>query len=398
MPGGPAGNPGRGLRAPALWVWKNLLSPWYNAVLTAVALAVLGAVVPRVWRWAVDAEWSVIPANLTLLLAGTYPREEIWRLWAAVASLAGLAGLSGGTYRGSARKWMTAAFLCAAAAALVPAAAPSRMWLLTLGGLLAGGFSLGRRVAAAFGPAWRRILGAMWMASAAWVYVLLHGIAGSAVFPPVPTSSWGGLTMTLVLTAVGIIASFPLGVLLALGRRSALPAIRWACTAYIETVRGVPLISILFMAQVLLPIFLPDYRLEHVVRAMIGITLFSAAYMAENVRGGLQGVPKGQVEAAQALGLSNARILWLIVLPQALRAVLPSVVGQFISLLKDTSLVAIVGLLELLGIARSILANPAWLGLQAEVYLFVALIYFIFSFSMSSASRRLERALGLGER
>src|SRR5690606_19361660 len=160
-------------------------------------------------------------------------------------------------------------------------------------------------------------------------------------------------------------------------------------------VRGTPLVTILFMAHLMVPIFLPELRIDKVVRAMIGLTIFTSAYMAENVRGGLQGVPKGQYEAAMALGMSGPLTMLLVILPQALRAVIPSIVGQFISLFKDTSLVAIIGLLDLLGIARSVIANPRWLGLQAEVFLFAGLIYWLFSFTLSQSSRRIERALGL---
>ena len=214
--------------------------------------------------------------------------------------------------------------------------------------------------------------------------------------PTVFTSNWGGLLLTLILAAVGIVVSFPLGVLLALGRRSNLPAIKWFSTAYIETVRGVPLVTILFMAQIMVPIFLPDFRIDKILRAMLGITLFSAAYMAENVRGGLQAVPKGQHEAAHAIGLNYPLTMLLIILPQALRSVIPAIVGQFISLFKDTSLVTVIGLLDLLGIAKTVIANPDWLGLQAEVYLFAAAIYFVFSYSMSYISQKIEDALGIG--
>ena len=153
--------------------------------------------------------------------------------------------------------------------------------------------------------------------------------------------------------------------------------------------------TILFMSQIMLPIFLPEFRLDKILRAAIGLTLFSTAYMAENVRGGLQGVPRGQYEAAEAIGLSYSLSMLFVILPQALRSVIPAIVGHFISLFKDTSLVAIIGLLDLLGIARSIIANPDWLGLQAEVYLFAAFIYFTFSYSMSHISRRIELALGI---
>jgi general L-amino acid transport system permease protein len=219
------------------------------------------------------------------------------------------------------------------------------------------------------------------------------------VFPVVRSNLWGGLLLTFLLTVVGIVFSFPLGVALALGRRSELPVIRTICVVYIEFVRGVPLITILFMAQFMVPLFLPGgSTVDRVLRAMIGITLFSAAYLAENVRGGLQSIPNGQYEAAYALGLSGFQTMVRIILPQALRAVIPILVGQFISLFKDTSLVAIVGLFDLLGIADAVLAQPRYIGRQAEVYLFISVIYFIFSYNMSYVSQRLEKSLGVGER
>ncbi len=195
-------------------------------------------------------------------------------------------------------------------------------------------------------------------------------------------------------------ASFPLGVLLALGRRSNLPVLKGLCVLFIELVRGVPLVSLLFMAQVIVPLFLPeDLRLDRVMRALFAITLFSAAYMAENVRGGLQSVPQGQVEAARALGLGGPHTMLFIVLPQALRAIIPAIVGQFISLFKDTSVVVTVGLLDVLGIGKSIvLGNVEWVGSQSEVYIFIALLFWVFTYSMSYASRKLETALGVGER
>jgi general L-amino acid transport system permease protein len=244
----------------------------------------------------------------------------------------------------------------------------------------------------------RRPLVVAWLASIPLTFVLISGI-GTGPLPSVGSNVWGGLLLTVLLATVGILLSFPLGVLLALGRRSALPAIRWVSTAYIELIRGVPLVTILFMADVMLPFFLPgEVRIDRVARAMGGITLFSAAYVAENVRGGLQAIPSGQIEAAQALGLRGWQTNRHIVLPQALRAVIPANVGLFISLLKDTTLVAIIGLSELLGIGQSVLAQPASLGAHLEVFAFIGLIFFVICFAMSQASYRLEAALGVGRR
>jgi general L-amino acid transport system permease protein len=213
------------------------------------------------------------------------------------------------------------------------------------------------------------------------------------------TNLWGGLLLTFLLTVVAILFSFPIGVLLALGRRSELPIIRWFSVGYIELVRGVPLITILFMAQLMLPLFLPDgVTIDRVLRAMVGITLFSAAYLAENVRGGLQAIPKGQYEAAEALGLNGAQTMIFIILPQALRLIIPILVGQFIAVFKDTSLVAIVGLFDLVGIGRTVLAQPEFIGLQREVYAFISLLYWVLSYGMSYLSQRLEASLGVGKR
>ncbi|MGH2418456.1 MAG: amino acid ABC transporter permease, partial [Candidatus Limnocylindria bacterium] len=244
----------------------------------------------------------------------------------------------------------------------------------------------------------RRVLIVAWLLSIPVTILLLRGVEGTPL-PAVGTNEWGGLLLTVLLAVVGIVLSFPLGVVLALGRRSALPAIRVVSTGYIELIRGVPLVTILFMADVMLPFFLPgEVRIDRVTRAMGGITLFSAAYVAENVRGGLQAIPSGQLEAAQALGLRSWQTNRFIVLPQALRAVIPANVGLFISLLKDTTLVAIIGLAELLGIGQAILAQPDSLGAHLEVFFFIGVIFFVLCYAMSQASYRLERELGVGTR
>jgi len=210
----------------------------------------------------------------------------------------------------------------------------------------------------------------------------------------VRTNNWGGLLLTLFLAISGISLCFPAGVLLALGRRSKLPLIRTFSVTYIELVRGVPLIAILFMGQVLIPLFLPEgMRPDSVVRAIVGLTIFSSAYLAENVRAGLQAVPQGQAEAAQSLGLNKPLTTSLIVLPQALKTAIPAIVGQFISLFQDTTLLGIVGLSELLGITQDLLASPKYLGTYAPAFVFIAAIYWVFCYGMSFGSRRIEEAL-----
>lgn len=417
---------------PLRWMRENLFNTWYNALITLGVAWLLWVILSGLVQWAVvyavwtggpeacqaakeaslaegrplGACWTVIPANLRLLLIGTYPGEQVkaawgdqvWRVWASLYLVLGLLGLSAGLWRGVVRE---AAAVLGGAFFLFTLlfGGETRAWLA--GALAVGtlGFSIG--VGAVRRKRTRILTRGLWVAwvlSFPLVIVLLGGL-GTPWLPSVPTTQWGGLMLTVLLAVVGIAASFPLGVLLALGRRSRLPLIRAFSIAYIEVIRGVPLVTILFMASVMLPIILPsDWRLDKVVRAMLGITLFSAAYMAENVRGGLQAIPRGQYEAAMALGLSGLHTTVLIILPQALRLVIPAIVGQFISLFKDTSLVTIVGLLELLGIARSVLSNPDWLGLAREVLLFVAITYWIFTYSMAYASRRLERTLGVGQR
>lgn len=238
---------------------------------------------------------------------------------------------------------------------------------------------------------------ATWMliATPILMFVFVYGLG--SLLPLSDTARWGGLLLTLMLAVVGIIASFPVGVLLALGRRSNLPVISIFCTLYIEFVRGVPLITVLFMAQLLLPLINPALAsTPGAFRAMVALVLFSAAYLAENTRGGLQSIPPGQEEAAKALGLAPWQVTLYITLPQALRAVIPAMVGSFISLFKDTSLVAIVGLLDLVGMSKNVISQTEFLQRQREVLLFIVIIYFVFSYAMSTLSRRIE-ATGAGQ-
>jgi general L-amino acid transport system permease protein len=238
-----------------------------------------------------------------------------------------------------------------------------------------------------------------WLVVALLTVPLLGGLALAGILPGVGSNVWGGLLLTMLLAVTSILLSFPFGVALAIGRRSRLPVVRILSTAFIEIVRAVPLVTIIFMAALLFPLFLPQgVRIDNVARAIGALTVFSAAYVAENVRGGLQAIPAGQIEAAQAIGLRSWQTNLYIVLPQALRMTIPANVGLFISLLKDTTLVVIVSLLELLGIGRAVLAQPEWLGTDFEVYTFVALVFFVLCYALSQASYRLERELGVGER
>ena len=379
------------------WLKKNLFDGWLNSILTFVTAALIYVVFRPLLTWAfTSAEWEVIPRNLSLFMKGQYPADQLWRIWLCLYILGAVVGLSWGVWVRRFQPVSVVVFLIPVVLIVLPFSTETRIHLAIIEVAALAGLALGR-----FQPqVVRRALITLWLLYFPVVILIIRGVTGDGGFlPSVPTNLWGGLLLSLLLAVVGIVFSFPIGVLMALGRQSKLPAIRTLSVLYIELIRGVPLITILFMAQVMVPLFLPaDIKVDRVLRAMVGITLFAAAYLAENVRGGLQSIPKGQYEAAYALGLNGFQTTVFIILPQALRAVIPVLVGQFIGLFKDTSLVSIVGLLDLLGIAQTVLSNPNFIGKQQEVYAFVAAVYWIFSYAMSYASRRLEVALGVGER
>ncbi|MGH8910215.1 MAG: amino acid ABC transporter permease [Egibacteraceae bacterium] len=400
----PAAEPARRERVqPGEWARRNLFSSPLNASLTVVMAAALG------WALAGTAsflfatgEWEIVRVNLTSFMVGLdFPRDEFWRVWIALVLVSAVSGVSAGvserrrgkatalTERGH-RLWpflLLVAVLLSFTTTLLPAA-------LAVASLAAacGGLAVGRRLPERA----RRLAPLFWAFGVIGVFVALVGFQG------VGWQRWGGLLLTLFLALGGIVLCFPLGVLLALGRRSSLPVVRTVCVGYIELIRGVPLITVLFMASLMLGFFFPPGAIDPalVTRALVAFALFSAAYVAEIVRGGLQGVGKGQVEAAQALGLSPVRTTLLIVLPQGLRNVIPALVGQFISLFKDTSLVAVLGSFDLLRIAQEVVTQPAFLGrgLQTETLLFAAFVYWVCCFTMSKSSQRLERRLGVGQR
>jgi general L-amino acid transport system permease protein len=239
---------------------------------------------------------------------------------------------------------------------------------------------------------WTRWLLAAWIAvPAVAVAIMRGGIAGLA---EVPSDSWGGLPLTFLLSTVGFAVAFPFGVLLALGRRSTLPAIRALSVAYIELIRGVPLVTVLFMAAVMFPLFVPQgFAIDKLLRAQIAFVMVIAAYLAEVVRAGLQAIPKGQRDAAASLGMGFWPATILVVLPQALRVTIPALVNTFIGFFKDTSLVAVIGLFDLLGAGKAAIVDPHWVGFGVEVYLFVAAVYFTFCYAVSRYSRHLEHIL-----
>lgn len=380
------------------WLRKNLFGSWSDALLTIIASFIIYWAAKGLLTWVFTvAEWEVVSANLRLLLIGQYPIEQVGQLWIALGFIMFLAGNSLAIW--ARKSYFATIFLLGfpALLALLPFGAEARTYLIALTASGVIGWGIGRTKPEVL----KRSVVAGWIISLPVFILLTRGFSSSEVgfMPIVGTNLWGGLLLTFLLTAVGIIFSFPLGVSLALGRRSELPVIRLASVTYIELVRGVPLITILFMAQLMLPLFLPTrWTVDRVIRAMVGITLFSAAYLAENVRGGLQAIPRGQYEAAHALGLNGAKTMVFIILPQALRLIIPILVGQFIAVFKDTSLVAIVGLLDLVGIGKTVLAQPEFLGLQREVYAFISLLYWVLSYGMSYLSQRLEENLGVGKR
>lgn len=390
------------------WIRKNLFNNWFNSILTIVSLALIYLVISGLIRWIfTQADWTPVLQFPFLYLVGQYPREQLWRIGVLLVMYSLMLGMSWRMWSNIMRVltityavffiflalWL---FLPYISNAPVP---KFDLWmpfaLLANLGIVALGYYLGglKRITT-------RMLLIAWVFSLIICLLLLYGTPFIGVLSIIPTNLWGGLLVTLLLAIGAIILSFPLGVLLALGRRSSLPIIRIICTIFIETIRGVPLISILFLFSIIVPLFLPPgIRIDRLMRALIGMMIFSSAYAAENVRGGLAAIPYGQTEAAKALGHSNFQITALIVLPQALRLVIPPIVGQFISLFKDTTLAYGVGVLELLAIGRSIInSDPDFIVLQMEVYGFIAVVFWILSYMMSHASRRLEASLGVGKR
>ena len=343
------------------WLRANLFSSWVNSLLTIVGLYLAWSIFAPLIQWGIlnadlagtsreactsgGACWVFVKVRLDQFMFGFYPSEETWR-----AMVAGL-------------------ILALTIAWLVIPKLPAKKWV--------GVFALVGFPIIAF-------------------YLLSGGVFG---LPVVETRLWGGLMLTLVLSLVGMVAALPIGIVLALGRRSQMPIVRALCTAFIELWRGVPLITVLFMSSVMLPLFLPEgMNFDKLLRALIGIIMFQSAYMAEVVRGGLQPIPKGQYEAADAMGLTYWQSMRLIVLPQALKLVIPGIVNTFIALFKDTTLVMIIGLLDLLGMIQNAFSDPKWLGYAIEGYVFAALVFWVFCFGMSRYSQALERKLHTGHK
>jgi len=380
------------------WIRENLFSSVLNSILTIVLLPVVLFLIYQVFIWVIlGANWKAVTQFPMLFAVGQYPRDQLWRVGFILSGLIFILGVSWGRWGGLLRSISLVAGGFLLVIAVLPVQHPSltlNMRIYLGSNLLIAliGYLIGNKTS---------IKG--YLIIIAWILipivgvVLLAGFKSSSMIPAVQTTLWGGLLVTFLLAAGGIVLSFPLGVALAFGRRSSLPVVSAFSTVFIEVIRGVPLVTILFMFSIILSLFLPvESRIDRLVRALMAVTFFSAAYSAENVRGGLQSVPQGQIEAAKALGMGNFKTTIFIVLPQALRAVLPAIVGQFISLFKDTTLVVIIGINDFLGIGRSIInSDPEFVQLRTEVYIFMALVYWIFSYLMSLGSRRIESALGV---
>ncbi len=387
---------------PILWIRKNLFNTWYNSILTILLLIISYFAVTGIFKFIfINADWRPVVNFPILYLVGQFPRDQLWRVALSAAIVSLMFGVSWGVWGKLIRPFALSLGAFFGILALLPVdseilSVANRAILFLNLLLVFGGFAL-RRIEAIRGS---HIAMAWIIAAALIALAILPGFRGSSLLPAIPTTLWGGLLVTLLLAAGGITLSIPIAIFLALGRRSTLPVVKGFCVVFIETIRGVPLITILFMFSVMIQLFLPEEsRIDRLVRALIGMTIFSAAYTAENIRGGLQAVALGQIEAAKAVGMKNWQITALIVLPQAIRAVIPAIVGQFIALFKDTTLVLILGINELLGIGRAVInSDPEFIQLQAEVYIFIAMLYWILSSIMSYSSRQLEAALGVGER
>ena len=380
------------------WVRHNLFRSRRGTLLTFVALAIVGVLLAGViWFVFVEANWLVVTNNRWLLFAGGFPREEAWRLWFGMAFVFSLIGLTYGTWSSLARK--DHLFIGVVGAFVVflmahgGAALWSSLWFLVAIGMLYAGYFATVWMPREPGPRrtlQQRIVGGLLLAALPIALTVLLGFGGASA------RQLDGFVLNLVLAPVGIAGGLVIAIPLAIGRASSLRAISWTCTAYIEVVRGAPLLGWLFVALFILDDLFPG---DLIIRAMVVMAVFTGAYMAESIRGALQALPRGQYEAAHAVGLTRLQALRLIILPQALRISIPPIVGQAIAIWKDTTLVTVIlPLRELKGNADSSIAQFEFTPYRIEAYVFVALVFWTVAFMMSRISQRVERTLGVGER
>jgi general L-amino acid transport system permease protein len=373
------------------WMRKNLFSSLGNSLLTAVFLLLIfllvrDGIIP-LFSW----DWTVITVNLQLILVGGYPSDQFWRLWFCIGYIAFFAGLSFSIGRRRPRPIMygVAAVLlilsCLNFRPLNRAGMAASALVLFAAFFVSRFISRRRKIAAAAGG---------WVLFLPLAFCMIRGFGG--FIPVVKTSSWGGLLLSLLISLTCIASALPLGLFLALGRRSRLPAVKSLCIFFIEIVRGVPLVTILFVGYLILPMALPQQLAPSVfIRALAGIVMFHSAYMAEAFRGGLQGISRTQYEAAASLNLPPSKTMALVILPQVFKRMIPVLVNSFTSALKDTSLINIIGMLDMIGIGSSIVSNPKFITGSPQILFFEGVIYFILCFSISKSSSSLEKKLGV---
>ena len=393
----------------AEWIRENLFSSWFNGMLTVVSSVVIILAAWFCLGWVLtDADWTVIATIGGGFFIGQYNTELacpgqncFWRPQAGLLLVTVLLGMVWAVVGDVGRKVALSVAIVSALLAFLPYGLDDmgldvRFLLLANLPAVLIGWALVRYTSLI--TVQRMVI--FGVVVFLLILVLLRGLPGVPGMQPVSVVNWGGLMLNLLLAVAGIVLSLPIGIALALGRRSNLPIVKLLCVVFIEIFRGVPLITLLFMSQVLVPLAFPeDFPQNSVFRAAIIITLFSSAYMAENIRGGLQALSRGQVEAARALGLPGWQTTLLIELPQAIRNVIPAIVGQFIALFKDTSLVYIIGMLDVVEIGRAFIqGNPEYLGNARELFIFLAIVFWIFTYSMSYVSGRIEEHMGVGRR
>ncbi|MCH2395684.1 MULTISPECIES: amino acid ABC transporter permease [Oceanibaculum] len=421
---------------PVGWLRRNLFSTWYNTLLTAVALWLIVFTLYHLYDWGIakavfvadsrrqcldtspeGACWAGVFHWFNAFIYGRYPYAEQWRVnfsfimlavWMApcwIPRVTGKIGIglsavlifpffAGYMFAGGDKGLFVQFMLSAAIVTFLSIWLHVACCLLTGRSLPATILSLAGKGDDTDPRVQRNILVGAFLVA----LVIVFAIQMPWELRDIPTNNWGGLFLTLVISGIAITTALPAGVVLALGRRSKMPVIRTASIVFIELFRSVPLITILFMAVTMMPLFLPETMvLNKLIQVIIAVCLFAAAYMAEIVRGGLQAIPRGQYEAAQSMGLSYWKMMGLVVMPQALKLMIPNIVSNFIGLFKDTTLVSIIGLYDLLLMLKAVSQNPQWNGLHTEPFVFGAFVFFIFCYAMSRYSQRLERTLGAGQ-